>query len=267
MSTGHRVTGARVTGARAFGAYPMVEEARATGRVAAVYADLLEAGTPFVPSLVKSLALCPPYLVLAHDQLVGVLGTDELSTAAQDLATFVRRATTPPRDAAARDHLGGFAAPVSRMLLLSAGLLAALDAELDAPPASPRALREREPSGAPPAPATEQAPEPELYGDIRAALRTPVVNTVWRSLADAGHLEAAWGDLAPQVATTRPVAEVLQERTRVAARALPWRSSASPASLAAAGIGDAEPGMRTVLETYLGTLSRVLPLVASSTHP
>jgi len=44
--------------------YPMVEEATATGTVAAVYAQIV-AVMPIVPSVFKSLALCPPYLVLA----------------------------------------------------------------------------------------------------------------------------------------------------------------------------------------------------------
>jgi len=50
-----------------FAIYPMVEEAEATGVVAAVYAELLRR-MPFVPSLFKSLAVCPPYLVLAYEQ-------------------------------------------------------------------------------------------------------------------------------------------------------------------------------------------------------
>jgi hypothetical protein len=51
----------------AFAIYPMVEEHEATGRVAGVYNQILES-MPFVPSLFKSLATCPGYLVLAWDQ-------------------------------------------------------------------------------------------------------------------------------------------------------------------------------------------------------
>jgi hypothetical protein len=51
-------------------AYPMIEEDEATGRVAAVYADVL-ARAPLVPSLLKSLGVCPPYLVLAWEQRDG----------------------------------------------------------------------------------------------------------------------------------------------------------------------------------------------------
>ena len=47
--------------------YPMIEEDEATGRVAAVYTRVLE-HSAFVPSFLKSLALCPPYLVLAWEQ-------------------------------------------------------------------------------------------------------------------------------------------------------------------------------------------------------
>ena len=57
-----------------FAIYPMVEEAEATGVVAGVYAELLSRmRMPFVPSLFKSLAVCPPYLVLAYEQCEGVL--------------------------------------------------------------------------------------------------------------------------------------------------------------------------------------------------
>ncbi len=49
-----------------FADYPMVDEDQATGRVAGVYAQLLD-GMPFVPSLFESLALCPGYLVLAAE--------------------------------------------------------------------------------------------------------------------------------------------------------------------------------------------------------
>ncbi len=58
--------------------YPMVEESEATGVVAGVYTELLQR-MPFVPSLFKSLAVCPPYLVLAYEQCGSVLDSDALT--------------------------------------------------------------------------------------------------------------------------------------------------------------------------------------------
>lgn len=67
-----------------FAIYPMVDEGEATGVVAGVYAALLTR-MPFVPSLFKSFALCPHYLVLAYEQSTGVLYSDALKTAGQGL--------------------------------------------------------------------------------------------------------------------------------------------------------------------------------------
>ncbi|MCZ2824436.1 MULTISPECIES: hypothetical protein [unclassified Modestobacter] len=252
-------------GADAAGAasYPMVEEADATGVVAAVYADLLE-GMPFVPSLFKSLALCPGCLVLAHEQAVPVLSTDEFGSAAQRLVTSVRDVAEPPADADVRAALAGFAGPLSRMLLLAAGLRLALDGELDLPSApghapAPRPVQPREP-----APSPADAPAPQVYGEICAALETPIVNTVWRSLAARDLLEPAWAALRPQVEVSRPAADHLQARASEVARGLPWRVAASPAALEHAGVTDARPGMAAVLDAYRATLPRVLVLVASS---
>jgi hypothetical protein len=80
--------------ATGFVGYPMVEEAEATGVVAGVYAGLLES-MPFVPSLFKSLALCPGYLVLAHEQVVPVLPDPSFGCAAQQLVASVWNVATP----------------------------------------------------------------------------------------------------------------------------------------------------------------------------
>lgn len=248
----------------AVASYPMVEESDATGAVAAVYADLLQ-DMPFVPSLIKSLALCPGYLVLAHEQAVPVLPTDEFRSAAGDLVTSVHDVARPPDDAGVRAALAGFAGPLSRMLLLAAGLRLALDGELDLPAApghapAPRLVRPRDP-----APSPADAPAPRLYGEICAALETPIVNTIWRSLAARGVLEPAWASLGPQVASTRSAADHLQATASEVARDLPWRIAATPAALEQAGLPDARPGMAAVLDAYRATLPRVLVLAASST--
>lgn len=246
-----------------FVGYLMVDEVEATGVVAGVYAELLE-GMPFVPSLFKSLALCPGYLVLAHEQ-AAVLSTPSFGSAAQQLVASVRGTAEPPADDEVRAALAEFAAPLSRMLLLAAGLRLALDGELAAPTASGQGPHARPVRPRDPAPSPHDAPAPSLYGQIRAALDTPLVNSVWRSLAGRGLLEAAWSTLGPQAPATRAAAEDLQRRAVGAARAVPWQVVAGPAALERAGLVDARPGMAGVLDAYLTTLPRVLVLVASST--
>lgn len=248
-----------------FVGYPMVEEAEATGAVAAVYAELLD-GMPFVPSLFKSLALCPGYLVLAREQAAGVLPDPSFAEAAQHLVSSARSAVRPPAGAEVRAALSEFAGPLSRMLVLAAGLRLALDGDLDAPAAPGRApeLRPVEPRS--PAPSPQDAPAPEIYGRIRAVLETPLINSIWRSLAGRGLLGAAWAELEPQAAAARPAAEALRECAVAAARRMPWQVAATPAALEAAGLADARPGMANVLDAYVTTLPRVLVLVASSTE-
>ena len=246
-----------------FATYPMVEESEATGVVAGVYAELLTR-MPFVPSLFKSLALCPGYLVLAYEQSVGVLDGDELPASGQQLAASVRDAVRPPEQEQVRQTLAAFVGPIGRMLVLSSGLLLALDGELDAPPAPGErpATRPVEPDR--PAPSQWEAPAPSAYGEIRRALDTPMVNTIWRRLAADGLLEQAWSVLGPQAAASRPAADALQQRALDAARRLPWTVVADRAALDAAGVGDAAPGMTSVLDAYVKTLPRLLVLASSS---
>ncbi|SDY04499.1 hypothetical protein SAMN05661080_02114 [Modestobacter sp. DSM 44400] len=246
-----------------FADYPMVEEDEATGRVAGVYAQLLD-GMPFVPSLFKSLALCPGYLVLAAEQAAPALRDDRFGALAQELAASVRTASIPPEDDEVRSVLARFAGPLSRMLLLAAGLRLALDDELDAPPAPGQVPASRPVQPRRPAPSPQDAPAAQVYGEIRAALDTPMVNSIWRELAGQGRLAAAWAALGPQAPATRPMAEDLQRRAVDAARRVPWQVAASPAALSQAGVADAAPGMAAVLEAYATTLPRVLVLAASS---
>lgn len=245
-------------------AYPMVEEDQATGAVAAVYADLLDGGMPFVPSLFKSLALCPAYLTLAHDQAAGVLTDPHFAQAAEALPETVRTASRPPPEDETREMVARFVPPLTRMLLLTAGLCEALDGRLQAPPARPRQLSPGPVRPSQPAPSTPDADEPILFGEIRAALRTPIVNSIWRSLASSDQLGVAWRAFAPQVAQTDPAADALRRHALDVAGSLPWRSAADGESLRACGVQDAAAGMRTVLTGYLHTLPRVLTLAASS---
>ncbi|TFV59560.1 hypothetical protein E4P41_11625 [Geodermatophilus sp. DF01-2] len=247
-----------------FAAYPMVEEGEATGVVAAVYAQLLDR-MPFVPSLFKSLALSPGYLVLAHEQAAAVLPDETFRSLAQQLSSSVGDAVTPPADQPVREALARFTEPLSRMLLLTAGLLLALDDELDRPPAPGRAPEPRVVEPRQPAPSQWDAPAPQLYGEIRAALETPMVNSIWRALAGQGLLETAWSALRPQVGGSRPAADEVQRRAFEAARQVPWQVAATPAALDRAGLADVRPGVASVLDAYAKTLPRVLVLVSSST--
>jgi hypothetical protein len=246
-----------------FAIYPIVEEEEAIGVAAGVYAELLTR-MPFVPSLFKSFALCPAYLVLAYEQSAGVLDGDALGTAGQELAASVREAVLPPGQEQVRQTLAQFVGPLGRMLLLASGLLLALQGELEAPPAPGQAPPARPVEPDQPAPSQWDAPSPALYGQIRAAMDTPIVNTIWRQLAAQGHLEQAWSALGPQVATSRAAADELQARAGEAARDLPWTVAASRDALSAGGVGDAAPGMNAVLDAYVKTLPRLLVLASSS---
>ena len=246
-----------------FAIYPMADEAEATGVVAGVYAELLTR-MPFVPSLYKSFAVCPAYLVLAYEQSAPLLDGDELPAAGAALAESVRDVVTPPDAPEVRETLAQFVGPLSRMLLLSCGLLLALQGRLDASPARGQAPPARAVEPEQPAPSQWDAPSPELYGQIRAQLRTPIVNTLWRQLAAQGQLQSAWEALQPQVEGSRRAADDLQRRAMEAARALPWTVVASPEALAAAGVPDAAAGMAAVLDAYVKTLPRLLVLTSSS---
>ncbi len=246
-----------------FAIYPMVEEAEATGVVAGVYAELLTQ-LPFVPSLFKSLAVCPQYLVLAYEQAAGVLGGERFTDCANALAASVRGGAKPPEQEQLRQTLAQFVGPLARMLVLSCGLLLALQDQLDAPPAVGSAPPARPVGADRGAPSQWESAAPEVYGEIRAALETPMINTIWRQLAAQGQLESAWAALRPQVAASRPAADALQQRALDVARDLPWSTAATPAALATAGVADAAPGMAALLDAYIKTLPRVLALASSS---
>lgn len=245
----------------------MVEEDDASGRVAAVYAAVLEQA-PFVPSLLKSLALCPPYLVLAWRQAAPVLSSAELPQAVQRLVREVEDAATPPQEPGARDLLGSFAEPIGRMLLLSCGLRAALKGELgDLPPAMPEVLAQPRVSLDRPVPSLGELPEhAKAFGRIRAALGTPIVNSIWRQAAADGWLETIWDHLEPQAAPSRLRADDLLRTASAGIGGLPWDVAADSASLRAADIADAAPGVIVVLDAYASTLARVLTLVACCGH-
>lgn len=243
----------------------MVDEAAATGRVAGVYGAILEQ-LPMVPSLFKSLAVCPGYLELAWAQADGILGADGFAAAARRSADRVAGAVPAPADPALREVLGRFVDPLARMLLVTAGLRAALAGTLSGPPAEPDSLP------APPRlapeldiPSTDEL-DPALVGAIRRDLGTPIVNSVWRLAAARGVLASAWehlGAVAGTDAFAGHAAAVAEDAARTAA-ALPWSVVASPAALAQRHLDDAAPGVGAILDAYLATLPSVLTLVASS---
>ncbi len=243
----------------------MIEEDEAAGRVAAVYGAALER-TAFVPSLLKSLAVCPQYLLLAWDQASGVIDEAELGQAASRLGAMVTEAATPPTDPNDRELLGAFIGPLGRMLLLSCGLVTSLEGNLAGlPPATVAQLPPpRAPLQAAVPSVRELAAHAPVLGRIRLALDTPIVNSVWRKAADEGRLEAVWEQLEPQAARTRGDADALQDAATSAAAELPWKRVADRSALRATGVEDAEPGIRAILRAYVTTLPRVLTLVASS---
>ena len=245
--------------------FPMVEEGAAVGRVAAVYADASDR-MPFVPSLLKSLAVCPPYLVLAWQQVGAVLEESALADAASRLAADVELAATPPPDPGDRALLVGFVDPIAKMLLLSCGLLAALDGDLRGRPSAIGEI-----ASPPDGPLSSSLPgtrdlngHAAELGRIRATLDTPIINTIWRTAAAEGRLERLWAKLEPQATATRAAADRVQQAAIAGALRLPWHAVADRAALARSGISDAQPGMRVILDAYATTLPRVLALVASS---
>ncbi len=246
-----------------FAIYPMVEEYEATGLVAGVYAEILDA-MPFVPSIFKSLAACPRYLALAWRQAAPVLGGEGFEATADALARSVKDAAEPPPREEVRQVLGRFVGPLGRMLLLSAGLLEALEGRMTGQPADGPLP---EPAPVEPAqgtPSQWDAPDYDTYGAIRAALQTPLVNSIWRTLAAEGLLGEAWAVFGPQVAGSRTSADRLQDDAVAAARAVEWPVLASREAMAAHGVADAAPAMASILDAYVKTLPRVLALVASS---
>lgn len=251
-----------------FAIYPMVEEAEATGVVAAVYVDVLER-LPMVPSVFKSLAACPGYLVLAWEQATGVVDGEAFAAEARRLSESARDAARPPDRADCREQLGGFVDPLARMLLVSTGLHQALTGHLEGRPApgliasdSVAGSVKAVPSSA--VPSQWEAGRSDVFGEIRAALQTPIINSVWRALAGTGLLEATWAALRPQVDAIWPVADRLQADALETVPALPWGVVASPTALVNEGLGDAAPAMESVLDAYVKTLPRVLALAASS---
>lgn len=244
--------------------YPMVEEHEATGRVAACYGAVLESH-PFVPSLFKSLAVCPGYLVLAWDQAAHALPLDDFAASAKQLSSLAVTAdegASPVGDEQVRAALGQFVDPLARMLLLAGGLLAGLDGALAGAAARATPPPPAQPAPDQPVPSQWDASADEVFGEIRHALDTPIINSVWRDLAGKGLLQRAWSELAPRAAGSMVSATQVQAEAIGRARALQWPVVAGPEALAEAGIDDASAGMSAILDAYVKTLSRVLTLMA-----
>lgn len=246
-------------------AYPMVDESAAAGRVAAVYSAVLDR-LPMVPSLFKSLAINAAYLELAWAQTEPMLDDGGFRSAAGELVHRARGAVPAPDDPSVRDAVGGFVAPLARMLLVAAGLRAGLDGTLVGPPAAPGSLPDPGPlRPGLDVPSTDRLPA-ALVGTIRRDLATPIVNSVWRVAADRGVLEQAWSHFGPRTRGpdfARNAGE-LRSLAWEAATTLRWSAVASPTALERCGLTDDAAGVATVLEAYLSTLPRVLALVASS---
>lgn len=244
--------------------YPMVEENEATGRVAACYGAILESH-PFVPSLFKSLAVCPGYLVVAWDQASHALPRDDFAASAAQLLSLAATAdesASPIGDEEVRTALGQFVDPLARMLLLASGLLAGLEGALAGAAARATPPPRTRPSPDGPVPSQWDASADDIFGQIRRALDTPIINSLWRSLAAKGLLQRAWTDLAPRVPGSMASAEQVQAEAIGTAHGLQWPVVASPEALAEAEVDDAAAGMSAILDAYVKTLSRVLTLVA-----
>lgn len=240
----------------------IVDEADATGTVAAVYGHI-RLRLPMVPSLFKLLATCPPYLVLAWRQADPVLDTEAVAAASTALGGSVAAVTTPPMDEGIRQTVAPLVGPLGKMLLLSAGLLCALHGELDGAAAEPDPPDPVTAAGKRTVPPGQQDGDP-LFDRIQSSLRTPIVHSMWRALANRGQLDGAWAHFAPQVPAALAAGEGLRADALAAAKALRWPVVAGPASIAAAGVTDAVPAITSTLNIYVDTLPPVLALAASS---
>lgn len=250
-------------------AYPMVEEAAASGETAAIYAAILE-HLPMVPSLFKSLACCPGYLGLAWEQTRRIIGDERFTAAMEPVVDDVADAVPPPEDPSLRDLLAQFVDPLARMLLVTAGLRLALDRDLRGEPASSPGLAAETTAGAALSPTFDVPAASDLdaglIGAIRRDLATPIVNSVWRVAAAHGRLAEAWEHFGPltREPAFRDSARRLGEQATTSARDLEWPVLASPAALQRQGAEASAAGASTILDAYLATLPRVLTLVASS---
>lgn len=260
MSGPDIVADARLTPAT----YPMVEESDAEGLVASIYVRILRS-LPMVPSLFKSLAVCPTYLALSWDQTAGVLDDDRFRAVADELVGEVAGTVPPPTGQRVRELLAPFVDPLARMLLVTAGLRLGLDGRLDGAPAQipPTGDRDR-PQPQIDVPSTGDL-DGGLVGAIRRDLGTPIVNSVWRWAAVQGVLADAWQHLGPHARDPgfAATSSELRDSTLTAARGIDWPVVATPGTLGHHGAGDAAPGIVSVLDAYLTTLPRVLVLVAS----
>lgn len=252
-------------------AYPMVDESEATGLVAVVYRDVLSR-FPMVPSLYKSLAVCPVTLALAWEQSRPALDDGRLADAADRLVAAATGVVPRPPGEEVRATLGAFVSPIARMLVVVAGLSRSLDGRVDGPPAAaPVAPDNGSPTPRPErtVPPTSTAAAAERFGEIRRDLATPIINSIWRTAAREGVLDAAWTHLgaATRSAAFADRAGRVQEAALEEAAALQWSPVASPAAFSDAGAADALPGAVVIVDAYLVTLARVLPLVAGLAAP
>lgn len=244
-----------------YAVYPMVEEGDASGRVAAVYEDALRR-LPFIPSFLKSVALCPPYLILAWEQASTVVATDMFADAKTALVAAARATGAAPqvseRAAGVMRHVVD---PTAQMILLACGLDAALSRDLVGAP-SPGLFARDNRSETASAVQEPQPLDPSTFARVRSAMDTPIVNTVWRNLAAAGEFDRNWSEIERVLLATRAHSVRLQEVAHSLALRLSWGCVASPEALTGADIGDAVPGMRSVLQAYIKTLPRLLALVS-----
>lgn len=235
---------------------PEIAEPDATGQVAQVF-DEIRNHVSFVPGLFRSLALAPDYLALAWEQAAPHLSAPDFLASATTLADTVSSAVTPPAALPAREILRQYAS--GRMLLLSTALETTLGSQSE----GSRQLDYHTNLAARANRSTVFSPTHPTFQHLRIALKSPLINTVWRHLYRKDLLDATWTELGPQIHIAHRGAPEIEARASAAARSLTWPLAPSAGM---DGMDDRSSFLyaQQIVTLYRYTLSRVLVLVASS---
>lgn len=267
---------------------PMVAEWEASGRVAAVFADIRRA-FPYVPLVYRALAIQPGGLAVVWSHVRQVLHDPGLVGAARHLEQADPTTTpllalplvhlTQPRQDALRAIFSHFAQtlPAQLLAVTSVGLALAGDATGGPVPPTVPPLTGPYPPPSVDLVEPDEAAEPvrHRFRQVRALLGLPYIEAPWRVLAsDPVLLETVWLGVTRHLARDafhdheRHLAETVR---RLAAELTPSHV-ASPEALAAVGCEEALPALRRLVALMAAGLLRhtvisLAAVAAIEAHP